>query len=157
MAVSAKTMKPEALVLEALDALATVREQFKGTALVKVVNESFADFEKHAADAGIKRVAPEPPIPDKLDLLAREIGQYLRRFERDPKINIDRSEHKTGMHDYFGAGARDTGQRVGIVYISYQGTHLLTREEAQAYLRWLRAGNVGRHHEVVNALKEKTK
>jgi hypothetical protein len=147
--------KTDAIVLEALDALASVREQFKGTALVKVVNECFADFEKHAAEAGIKRTAPEPPIPDKLELLAREINQHLRRFEQDGKINIDRSGD--GLHDYYGAGATATGQRVRVVYISYQGNSLLTREEAQEYLRWLRAGNVGRHYEVVHALQEKNK
>lgn len=90
--------------------------------------------------------------------LAQKIDAHLKRFERDPKINpgkrYDNERKKwvsdpTGLRDYFGAGARGDRHRVWIIYITYQGGRHLSIEDAEKYLAWLDAGNVGRHFEAL--------
>jgi len=52
-----------------------------------------------------------------------------------------------GLRPYYGAGAwYSGGSKLGVRYISYQSQTFLTRSEAEAYLAWLDAGNVGRHY-----------
>lgn len=77
--------------------------------------------------------------------IAQWISRHLERFERDKVINA-RSE-KTGITPYFAAFATASGRYVRVQYISFQGQHALTKAEAEAYLAWLDAGNVGRHFE----------
>lgn len=101
----------------------------------------------------------------KLAELAARINTHLNRFERDPKINkghrYDKELRKwvsdpKGTHDYYLSGAHNTGKRIAVQYVSYQGSSKLTREEAEAYLAWLDAGNVGTHFTMERA-KEKQK
>lgn len=88
--------------------------------------------------------------PLEIDVIdVKEIGEridaHLKRFEADPKINIDLSEHGTGLHTYYRAGAAGSRARVYISYVAYQGHTALKKPEAYEYLRWLDAGNVGKH------------
>lgn len=77
--------------------------------------------------------------------IAESIAKYLRRFERDPKINVK----KHGLPGpYYWANAFVSGRYVSVMYISFQGPNQLTREEAEAYLAWLDAGNVGTHFDI---------
>jgi hypothetical protein len=86
-------------------------------------------------------------------LTTKEIGQqinaHLKRFEADPKINVDRSPEKRGLFPYFRAGASGHRAHVYVSYISYQGQSTLKRADALKYLAWLDAGNVGRHFEAL--------
>jgi catalase len=88
----------------------------------------------------------------KLAEIASRINAHLKRFERDPVINKDRSGN--GLHDYFWAGAGVAGRYVSVHYVSYQGHHHLTKADALRYLQKLDAGYVGRHWQ---ALKEGAK
>ena len=90
--------------------------------------------------------------------LAQKIDAYLRRFERSPKINPGKRYNQEkkkwvpdpmGLRDYYGASARGDRRRVWIIYITYQGGSYLSIEDAQKYLAWLDAGNVGRHYEAI--------
>lgn len=92
--------------------------------------------------------------PPTLEALAKRISEHLRRFERDPKINVRRRYDRetgtwrkdpNGTGDYYMANAYSNGRRISVVYVSYQGGSKLTRDEAVAYLAWLDAGNVGKH------------
>jgi hypothetical protein len=80
----------------------------------------------------------------KLDEIASRISAHLKRFEGDPKTNIDRSGR--GLFDYYGAHATRAGSYVSVTYISYQGSRTLRKDEALAYLAWLDAGGVGTHY-----------
>jgi hypothetical protein len=73
--------------------------------------------------------------------LARSISIHLQRFEADPVINKPRER----LHPYWHAGAGASGRYVYVTYIGYQGACPLTRDEAEKYIAWLDAGNVGRH------------
>lgn len=77
---------------------------------------------------------------------AKRISAHLRRFEADAGINraTGRSAY-LGIKPYYGAGAIRSGRFVGVMYITYQGRTSLKRDEAESYLAWLDAGNVGRH------------
>jgi hypothetical protein len=95
--------------------------------------------------------------------LAQKIDAHLKRFERDPKINPGKrldKETKTwvpdpmGVRDYYNARASGDRHRVRVVYVSYQGASHLSVEDAQKYLAWLAAGNIGTHY---RALREVTK
>lgn len=102
-----------------------------------------------------------PKAPTKTEIardLAQKIDVHLKRFERDPKINpgkrYDDKKRKwvpdpKGVHDYYCAGAGGDRHRVWVRYITYQGGRHLSIEEAQKYLAWLDAGNVGRHYEAI--------
>jgi hypothetical protein len=79
----------------------------------------------------------------KLSQIAAKIDAHLRRFEMDPKINNRRNETK--LLSYYGAGASVAGRYVSVQYIGYQGDTSLSKAEAERYLAWLDAGNVGRH------------
>jgi hypothetical protein len=87
----------------------------------------------------------------KLAEIASRINAHLKRFEKDPKINLDRSGN--GLHDY-GAGAGVSGRYVYVYYARYQGYTNLTKADALRYLEMLDAGFVGRHWQ---ALKEGAK
>ena len=83
----------------------------------------------------------------KLAEIASRIQAHLRRFERDRKINKDRSGN--GLYDYYCTSAFDSGARVGVVYIAYQSVTYLTKSDALRYLRMLDDGFVGRHWEAM--------
>lgn len=101
------------------------------------------------------------PLTLKLRELAARITEHLRRFERDPKINVCHQwEHDgkvvKGRPPYYYAGASAAGSRVFVHYVPFQGHSSLTRAEAEAYLAWLDAGNVGRHYEQQRQQKERS-
>ena len=75
------------------------------------------------------------------------INAHLKRFEADKEINTTRKFGLSSMatHIYYNAWAGRTGRFVGVRYIIYQDGDSLTRAEAERYLAWLDAGNVGTH------------
>lgn len=81
--------------------------------------------------------------------LASKINAYLKRFEADKSgVNKPYTDGgRKGLVPYYNAGAYAAGGRVLVIYVSYQGRTGLTIAEAEAYLAWLDAGNVGRHFE----------
>ena len=80
--------------------------------------------------------------------VGKQINKYLERFEADPKINKNTKADRSGLSDYYQAGAVASGRFVYVTYIAYQGHSHLTRDEALGYLRWLDRGGVGSHFEV---------
>lgn len=87
-------------------------------------------------------VRPRTP----LEKLAARIGEHLEAFEADPEINKLVSAEGTRKR-FYSAGAINRGRFVYVTYITYQGSTALSKKEAEAYLAWLDAGNVGRHFE----------
>jgi hypothetical protein len=79
----------------------------------------------------------------KLAEIASRIAFHLRQFEANPKIN--RMDKPSRTHAYFLANAWAAGSKVGIKYINYQGDIFLRKAEAEKYLAWLDAGNIGKH------------
>ena len=108
---------------------------------------------------------PKPPTKTAIARdLADRIDAHLKRIENDPKLNPSKhydkqlkkwTVDKTGMgvRDFFSAYAVGDRHRVCVLYVSYQGNSHITIEEAEAYLAWLDAGNVGRHFEQQHAAK----
>lgn len=84
-------------------------------------------------------------MPSRSVQVAGRLDSHLKRFEGDPTINrFDR-----GISGYYIASARATRNgRISIIYVVYQGARTLSLAEAEAYLAWLDAGNVGTHHEM---------
>ena len=76
----------------------------------------------------------------KLKEIASGIATHLKRFEADPKINV---QGAGGHKKYFGARTYVGGSRVFVYTVSYQGAKSLTKHQAEGYLKWLDAGNVG--------------
>lgn len=71
------------------------------------------------------------------------IDAHLDRIEHDPQLNpVDK---KYGTKSFYQSGCRAAGGRITVVYIAYQGYTTLAPLEAEAYLDWLDAGNVGTH------------
>lgn len=84
----------------------------------------------------------------KLKELAARISAHLRRFEADrKKINAPHDGREGGLRPYYHAEASVAGSYVSVIYISYQHGSHLTKAQAERYLAWLDAGNVGRHFE----------
>lgn len=86
--------------------------------------------------------------------IAARIHAHLKRFAADPKINKERTYTKDGKEYFRGrpfyyAGAHASGRWVWVVYVTYQGGHALSKQDAERYLVWLDAGNVGRHFEAL--------
>lgn len=77
----------------------------------------------------------------KLDEIASRILAHLKRFEADKKINAS----KYGV-PYYMVNAYRAGTRVGVAYVAYQYHSKLKKADAEAYLAWLDAGNVGTHY-----------
>lgn len=71
---------------------------------------------------------------------AARIHAHLKAIEA-AAIKKDRNQR-----NFYNAGAYAAGSRVGICYVSYQGTSNLTLEEARAYLAWLDAGHTDSHY-----------
>ena len=89
----------------------------------------------------------------KLEELAARIAEHLKRFEADPVINAPNPVSKA--RPFYQAIAVRTGRYVAVQYVSYQHTSHLTRDEAEKYLAWLDAGNVGKHHQAIWDQKER--
>jgi hypothetical protein len=86
--------------------------------------------------------------------IAERIDAHLRRMACDPEFNkeqfwySEKTRRRESMgRPLYGARARRTGNRVSVMYVSYQGTSKLARADALAYLAWLDAGNRGKHFE----------
>lgn len=85
-----------------------------------------------------------------LKRLARGINAHLKRFEADPKLNPDsKGEKGGGLKPYYNAGASyEKGRFIQVVYVSYQGSRSLDRDQATRYLAWLDSGKVGKFWEM---------
>ncbi len=79
----------------------------------------------------------------KLKEIAEQINAYLKRFESTKKINKLDRKYKT--RPYYHASARQAGSKVAIIYISFQTWSHLSKTDAERYLAWLDADNVGKH------------
>lgn len=92
-------------------------------------------------------------IPKELKLkeIASRIYSHLKRFElaeqKWVKENCSHDEMQERHSDYFHSNAIQTGNRVSVTYISYQGGTKLTKVEALHYLQGLDNGYEGRHFE----------
>ena len=85
--------------------------------------------------------------------LAAGIAAHLKRFEADPVINAKVEGRGSRLAPFYGAGASYwRGRYLHVQYVSYQGASHLSKSEAEVYLAWLDAGNVGRHHEALRTL-----
>ena len=87
--------------------------------------------------------------------LAVGIDAHLKRFEDDPVINakVDGRKPFYGASSYAsGASNYAPGRFVYVEYVSYHDYRYLSKWEAETYLAWLDAGNVGRHHEALRPL-----
>ena len=65
-----------------------------------------------------------------------------KRYDKDQKTWV---RDEMGTRSFYGARARGDRHRVWIIYVAYQGVSYLSIEDAETYLAWLDAGNVGRH------------
>ena len=90
----------------------------------------------------------------KLDEIAKRIDVHLKRFEDDPKINVE--GHPGSGHPFFRAYCGSNGRRVHARYVSYQHLYSLTKAQAEAWLTWLDLGNVGKHYTALPHLRGKT-
>lgn len=81
--------------------------------------------------------------------LAARIDAHLKRFEKDPEINqYDPGDsRRSELRPYWTAGSWASGRYVRVVYISYQGSSPIPKQEAAVYLVMLDGGFVGRHYE----------
>lgn len=79
----------------------------------------------------------------RLDDIAKRITAHLKRFEADPKINAPDAKYHTTPYHW--PQAWRAGNRIGIRYVSYQTDSYLRAADAENYLAWLDAGNVGKH------------
>lgn len=86
-------------------------------------------------------VRPRTP----LEKIAARINEHLVRFENDPLINR-RPFFDGALLPYYCAGAVRAGNYVDVRYVSFQLTSRMRKAEAEAYLAWLDAGNVGTHY-----------
>ncbi len=77
--------------------------------------------------------------------LAYRIQVHLRHMAADPRIN---SVNSDGLRPFYFPYASRCGSRVEIRYVTYQVSSKLTRENAEAYLAWLDAGNRGCHYDM---------
>lgn len=93
----------------------------------------------------------------KLAEIAEQIAAHLKRFEADPKIARSQNTEGPRLNFYCETSVRSSGPRVFVTYVSYHGAFSLTKAEAEAYLAWLDAGNVGRHWDQQREAKEQSK
>lgn len=84
--------------------------------------------------------------PPKLREIAARISAHLKRFEADKTINAVDPSRKMAIPPYHQAGAVASGRWVYVRYVSFQGNANLSRSDAERYLAWLDAGNVGTHY-----------
>ena len=77
--------------------------------------------------------------------ITARIKEHLRRFEADSKIN---KRDSNGMLPFWHSGCWVGGRWLFVLYVSYQGASHLTTAQAEEYLAWLDAGNVGTHYQM---------
>lgn len=94
-------------------------------------------------------MSEEPKLEDlKIAEIARRLCAHLKRLEAED----EKQQGSIGSHRaYWRTSAGTSGNRVWVVYISYQGSTTLKKAEAITYLRWLDEGNKGRHFECLKA------
>ena len=80
----------------------------------------------------------------RLKDIAEKINVYLKRFEADPRVNRYKDPTRT-LTPYWHSYAWANGRYVGIQYVSFQGSHFLSRADAEKYLAWLEQGGIGTH------------
>ena len=83
----------------------------------------------------------------KLAEIAAGINAHLKRFEADPKLNPPAGKYGNSL--YYHARAYVGGRWVYVAYVSYHGSSNLSKADAERYLDWLNAGNIGRHWEAL--------
>mgnify|MGYP001558225105 CR=1 FL=1 len=81
--------------------------------------------------------------------IAQRIHAHLTRFKADPVINAPRN----GVKPYYLAGATAAGGWVQVCYVNYQGYRALRKADAERYLAWLDAGNVGSHYKAFSEVQ----
>jgi hypothetical protein len=86
---------------------------------------------------------PESETAPKLREIADRIAAHLKRME------MAQPNRGYGRSLYWKANSWPAGSKIGVVYISYQYEHKLTKADALEYLAWLDAGNEGTHHAVL--------
>ena len=108
-----------------------------------------------------KKPAKAPTKTEIAASIAQKINAHLQRIEHDKALNpgerFDKDQKtwvpdEMGVRSYYGARSRGDRHRVWIIYVTYQGGSYVSIEDAEKYLAWLDAGNVGRHFE---ALRDK--
>src|SRR5438270_3181 len=98
----------------------------------------------------------EPRTPTRsLKEIAAAIDAHLKRFEADPKLNRYKYPSRHKLSPFWHAGAGASNSWISICYVGYQGVSSLRRKEAEIYLAWLDAGNVGRHFEALRQQRAK--
>lgn len=99
------------------------------------------------------RILPKPGLNPTLKLaeIAKRISHHLDRFESDDLINTRVGRGNQVTKTFYNAGAFDSGRCVRVVYVSYQGSTALSKQDALTYLQWLDAGNVGKHWKALGA------
>lgn len=89
---------------------------------------------------------------------AMRINEHLTRFARTPAIAskkwIDGKGEERDLSLYWNPICFRAGPRAKVRYVSYQDESSLTKDEAERYLEWLNAGNVGRHYDALRAEKK---
>lgn len=85
----------------------------------------------------------------KLDEIADRIRAHLGRMEK-ATLPLSHGESQRKSPGFFHANAWRAGPRVAISYISYQYTWKITKADALCYLKWLDAGNEGRHRQALS-------
>jgi|694.fasta_scaffold00460_36 hypothetical protein len=84
----------------------------------------------------------------KLQEIADKIKDHLKRFESDKTINA--AKDGRSISPYYNAWATRSGRYVRVTYVSFQGSSSLSKAEAEAYLEWLNAGNIGKHYKALS-------
>jgi hypothetical protein len=84
----------------------------------------------------------------KLREIADRINEHLHRFDADPALN--QPKEGSNIPPYYCAYAGVAGSYVRVTYVSFQGGTNLRKSDAEEYLRWLDAGNVGKHYKALS-------
>jgi hypothetical protein len=84
----------------------------------------------------------------KLQEIANRIKDHLKRFEADKSINATKDGRD--IPPFYNAWATSAGSYVRIVYVSFQGVTNLRKADAERYLQWLDAGNIGKHYKALS-------
>ena len=83
----------------------------------------------------------DPKTTLKLGEIATRIAAHLYRMEHAQK------DYGSAKSSYWHSNAWSAGSKVRVRYISVQGDGFsLTKADALEYLRWLDAGNEGKHY-----------
>lgn len=89
----------------------------------------------------------------KLAEIAARINAYLQGFAADESLvkktitGLDGEEKEITV--FWQPRCSAAGAKVKICYVGYRNDTTLVKEDALTYLKWLDAGNVGKHIEVI--------